>query len=173
MPPRQAAVVHTTVAHLRQELGQVVEHYAVVLELGGALFKSSTDGDDVALTDDGVTVIQASGGTQCAWIRCRENEQGDNLAAGSQTITVADGRWRVLPVSTLAGDVTWTLSVSGAVAGDWIEFTRLDVTGYTVAIVNGGVAAGTLMTLPTGQRSHARLAFNGVNWIHRDSGLLL
>lgn len=175
MPPRQAAVVHATVAHLRADPGPIVEHYAIVLELGGAVFKSATDGSNTAIADDGINVIGTTGGTAAVWVRQFENERGADIGAGNQTITIAGGRWRVLPAATLGGNAIWTLSVVGVPVGSHpsLEFTRLDVTANTVAIVNGGPAASTLTTLPVSAKSGARVEFDGTNWVLRSSGLLL
>lgn len=177
MPPRQAAVVHATVAHLRADPGPSVEHYAVVLEQGAAVFKSSTDPDDVALADDGINVIAATGagGVPAVWLRQSDlaNDRGVDIGPGNQTIAVAGGYWRVLPAATLVANATWTLSPSGIVGFPELELTRLDTTSYTVAIVNGGVGGGTIVTLPASSRAMARVKWNGTNWTLRSSGLLL
>lgn len=175
MPPRQAAVIYPTVAKLRAEPGPAVEHYAVVLELGGAVFKSTTDPTYTALADDGRTLLIATGvgGVAAAWVRQRENDQGANIASNTSSLTVAGGRFRLIPVATLTGNLSIALSIVGATGPDYIEVTRLDVGAYTVTFTNGGTGGGTLATMPVSARARFVGWFDGVNWIHRDSHLLL
>ncbi len=167
--PRRAITVLSSVALLRADQGPAIPHYAFLLDLG-AVFRFSPGS---ALEDDGFTVIVPLGGGEAgAWLRVREPDQGDDLT-GSGTVTVGGGRWRRVPEASLAADASLLLSTVNAEKGDWIDFTREDVGAYTVALVNGGPAAGTLVTLPVSARSWARVYFNGVNWLHRSSGLSL
>ena len=64
--------------------------------------------------------------------------KGSDLTNADVTITVAQGKWRKLPATTLSAGHTVTLSTTGAVAGDQIEITRLDVTANTYAVIDGG-----------------------------------
>ncbi len=167
--PRRAVTVMSSAAAMRADRGPGIPHYAFPLDLG-AVFRFSPGS---TLADDGFTVIVPLGGGEAgAWLRVREPDQGDDIT-GSDTVTVGGRRWRRIPVASLAADASLLLSTVNAEAGDWIEFTREDVGAYTVALVNGGPAAGTLVTLPVSVRSWARVYFNGVNWLHRCSGLSL
>jgi hypothetical protein len=145
-----------------------VEHYLHVLGVPG-LFRFYPDSTD---TDDGWTVIAPSGNGR--YKRVAFPDRGDDLDATTpQTIGVTGGPWRVIPATTLGADMTLTLDDAGASEGDTIELTRLDVGAYTVAIVNGGPGAGTLCTMPVSARAWGLFYFNGTNWTHRRSSLML
>jgi hypothetical protein len=165
---RRAAAIWPTLALVRQSIPPVVEHYLHVLGLPG-LFKFLPDSTD---TDDGWTVIAPSGNGR--YVRVASPDRGDDLDATTpQTIDVTEGPWRVIPAATLGANMTLTLDDAGASEGDTIEITRLDVEAYTVAIVNGGPGAGTLCAMPVSARAWALFYFDGTNWIHRRSGLML
>lgn len=89
---------------------------------------------------------------------------GGALTDADATLTIAAGGRRVLPASTLSANRTVTLSTGGAVAGDVIEIVRLDVGAYTLAVVNGGAGAGTLLTFAVSARLYASFRFDGSNW---------
>ena len=89
---------------------------------------------------------------------------GAALTDASPTIQIGDGGRRVLPASTLTANRTITLGTTSAVAGNIIEIARLDVEAFTVAVVNGGAGAGTLMTFAVSAREYAKFKFDGTNW---------
>ncbi len=89
---------------------------------------------------------------------------GAALTDASPTINIGDGGRRVLPASTLSANRTITLGTTSAVLGNVIEITRLDVGAFTVAVVNGGAGAGTLMTFAVSAREYASFRFDGTNW---------
>jgi hypothetical protein len=70
----------------------------------------------------------------------------------------------VLPPSTLTANRTLTLGTDSAVTGETITVLRQDVTAHTLAIVNGGAGAGTLITLPAATERVASFYFDGTNW---------
>ncbi len=166
---RRAATIFDSVAVLRSLPGPPIPMYAVTLD-SGALFRWSIGS---VLVDDGVTVIGASGGTGGAWLRVREDDLGADITPLTTTLTVGGKRCRRIPMGTLVADLSLTLSMVNAVAGDEIEIPRFDVSAYTVPLVNGGPAAGTLTTLPAFVSSIARVYCNGTNWVLRSSGLML
>jgi hypothetical protein len=167
--PRPAAAIRASVAEVRNDIGPPIQRY--VIPLGNPRLFAWTLGNTDA--DDGWTTIAHSGGTAGRWKRVAAPDQGDDLTNTDATITVAGGPWRVLPAATLSANRTNTVDVTGAVEGDTLEFTRLDTTAHTVTWVNGGPAAGTLATMPVSARSRVLFYFNGTNWVHRASGLML
>lgn len=96
--------------------------------------------------------------------------KGADLTDAPATITVAQGKWRVLPAATLSATRAFTLSTTGAVAGDQITITRLDATANTITVVNGGAGAGTLATLPVSTTGFVKCQFDGTNWALREIG---
>lgn len=97
-------------------------------------------------------------------------EKGSNLTDASVSITVAQGKWRALPASTLTTGRTITLSTTGAALNDQITITRLDATANTLAVVNGGAGAGTLLTMPVSKVNFGVFQFDGTNWALRACG---
>jgi hypothetical protein len=170
MPERRfAATIYSTAAYLATQLGADIQHYAIPLDLG-ELFQWAVGS---ILAPDGVSVLGHQGGTAGAWLRVRRPDLGEDLADGNETLTVSGRAWRRIPAATLTASCTKTLAITNAEAGDIIEVTRLDLGAFTVALTNGGPAAGTLCTLPVSARSWARLYFDGDNWLHRASSLML
>lgn len=98
--------------------------------------------------------------------------KGADLTDAAATIVIGGGTWRVLPASTLSANRVLTLGTTGAVAGDKIEVTRLDTGAYTYAVANGGVGAGTLVTLAASKVASATFQFDGTNWALRTVGTL-
>lgn len=98
--------------------------------------------------------------------------KGTNLTDASVTIQVTQGPWRALPAATLSANRSITLGTTGAFAGDKITITRLDVTAFTLAIVNGGVGAGTLITYPVSKLGSGIFQFDGTNWALKTLGSL-
>jgi hypothetical protein len=96
--------------------------------------------------------------------------KGADLTDAPATITVAQGKWRVMPAATLSVTRAFTLSTTGAVAGDQITITRLDLGAFTMTVVNGGAGAGTLATLPVSKVNYVVCQFDGTNWALRQIG---
>ena len=94
---------------------------------------------------------------------------GAALGNADATIAIAAGVKRALPASTLTANHTLTVSTTGAVAGSRIMIRRDDVTKWTYALVNGGVGAGTLITLPGGLACRVWIIFDGTNWALDDT----
>jgi hypothetical protein len=46
-----------------------------------------------------------------------------------------------------------------------LRIVRLDVGAWTVAVVNGGTGAGTLITMPVSVRYWAEFYFDGTDWL--------
>lgn len=167
--PRRAITVAPSIAVLQSGTGPNLAQYAMPLDRTVPYRFAIGD----TTTDDSWTALEPSDGTAGRWLDMPVLEQGDNLADGNATIYVSGKGWRVLPAATLTGNSTLTLGTTGARAGHWIEVTRLDVGAYTYAIVNGGAGAGTLCTMPVSVRACAFFYFNGTNWLHRRSCLML
>lgn len=89
---------------------------------------------------------------------------GAALTNADATVTIGGGGRRVLPDATLTANRTVTLGTSNAVLGDVIEIVRLDTEAFTLAIVNGGAGAGTLLTFAVGAMLYAKFRFDGSNW---------
>ena len=171
MIPRLFAIIRNSIAHLRADTARETEGYVTPLDVP-ALFRWVLGSQ---LADDGWTTIVPTGTSSYigAWVRVREDDKGADLTSSSTSLTVGGKRWRRIPISTLSADQTIALSTTNAAAGDWILITREDVGAYTVALTNSGPAAGTVVTLPVSARSWALLYFDGVNWLHRASGMSL
>ncbi len=167
--PRLSPTVVGTIATTQAESGPPIPKYRVHLDHGG--LHKFVPGS--SLTADDWKVIGGSGGTAGKWLEVRRPDLGADLTDAAVTIVVGGKAWRRLPVATLSANRVATLSTTNAAAGDWLEITRLDVGAYTYSIVNGGAGAGTLCTMPVSVRAWARLYFDGTNWLHRASGLML
>ena len=166
----QAVRAWPSLASMRSDPGPAVAHYALPLDAAGAPYRWAPS--SAAVEDAWTVIVPTGGGLPGAWIRVREDDLGADVT-GTATLTVGGKRWRRIEVGGLSANATLTLSVTGAVAGDWIEITRLDVGAYTVALVNAGPAAGTLVTLPVSARAYCKVYFDGTNWLLRDSHLML
>lgn len=145
------------------------ERFAFVSSLD-ALFAWSASS---TATADSINVIAPTVSGTGRWVRVVANRAGASLGDASVSLAVGDGRWRTIPAATLGANRTLTLSTTNAIAGDVIEITRLDVGAFTVAIVNGGVGAGTIATMPVSARSFIACRYDGANWNHLRSGLML
>lgn len=157
-----------SIAAIEADRGPDVEKYAVPLD-APRLYKWIVGSSDTA---DSVTVLSHMGGTAGRWKLQRVTDKGANLTDADVTITIAQGTWRTLP-TILSANRVCTLGTTNAAAGDMIELTRLDAGAFTYAVVNGGVGAGTLVTLPISQRWWARFYFDGTNWLRRAESQLL
>jgi hypothetical protein len=83
---------------------------------------------------------------------------------GSSVAGTLNANQFVLPAATLTTNRTVTLGTDSAVLGESITIARLDVTANTLAIVNGGVGAGTIYTFPASQKRVSTFVFDGTNW---------
>lgn len=87
--------------------------------------------------------------------------------AATSTIQVSQGRLRTL-TATQANVIT--LGTTGALRGDQIRIVRLDATAFTVSVVNGGTAAGTLSVMVASKINGGLFQFNGTDWIALQPG---
>lgn len=167
---RWSPTVYGTVAELASRGGpQTATRYAYVVEEDAhyAWHLASV------VTADQVNIITPSGGGIGQWIRIRTTPRGANLTDADATIAVTAGRWRVLPVGTLTANRILTLDDNFAAEGDQMTITRLDVGAFMYRIDNGGAGGGTLATMAVGRRAFLDAEFDGANWIHKRSGLML
>jgi len=159
--PRRAATIRTSVAAMEADIGPAIQHFNVPLDMP-ALYKFVV-GD--TSTADSVAVLGHNGGTAGKWIRVRMPLAGANLTNADATIQVGGNYWRVLPAATLTANRQLTLGTTNAAAGDVITITRLDAEAFTYAVLNGGPAAGTLVTLPVSVKAFADFYFDGTDWL--------
>lgn len=117
----------------------------------------------------GVFVSEATGGL----VQKDEDERviplkpgtvGNAIADADATIQVGDGVHRVVKENTLTDNRAITLGTTSATTGHIIEIHRLDANAYTLAVINGGVGAGTLVTLPVSECHSCEFRFDGTNW---------
>ena len=158
--PRRALTVYPTLTAMRAEAGGLYAHFALCLENGRA-YEWVVDDTTATNTE---TVLAATGGTPGRWLMVRAYERGANLTDANATRYVYAGRHRRTPAATRGASGTLTRATLGAAAGDVVTVTRLDTTAFTVAVVNGGVGAGTLVTLPVSVAAFADCEFDGTNW---------
>lgn len=163
--PRRAVSVIATRSALGGTYGQPTANYALCLD-GGTFQWTLNDSS----TADGRCVIAATGGSPGRYKRLREDVQGAALTDADATLQVGDGFWRRMPAATLGANRTLTLGTTNAVAGDTLTITREDVGAFTLAVVNGGPGAGTLLTFPVSEKWWADFYFNGTNWVARSAG---
>lgn len=90
--------------------------------------------------------------------------RGANLTDANVTIDVTQGELRIMPAATLGAGRSITLGVTGARKGNKIVVPRLDVTANTLAFINGGPGAGTILTMPVSVMSNGVFEFDGSNW---------
>jgi len=136
----------------------------LALTNGGGLRVSVRKGtisanEEYALTTTGAIVI---GTTSIAFGRVSGGAAVATFTAGALTIQVGEGRFRY--VDATAANSTLTLGTTGAKAGDTLDIARATAGAHTVAIVNGGAGAGTLMTMTASKVAGCRVAFDGTNW---------
>lgn len=121
-------------------------------------------------TDNSVW-FKTTGRAKIGWVQISEGGPGTALTdTATQTIQSSEGSWRQLP--TLGQGGTLTLGTTAAVEGDTIQITRTDTSAFTYAIDNGGVGAGTLITLPASKVASAKFYFDGTNWALKELGQL-
>jgi hypothetical protein len=168
--PRLAATIRSTLAALRADQGPALERYAISLDRP-RLFRWAVG--SLLAHDAWTTIVPVGGGTAGAWLEVREDDKGADVLQTDTVLAVGGKRWRRIAAGALSANLSLTLSTANAAAGDLLEVTRLDVGAYTAALVNGGPAAGTLVTLPVSARSRAVFFFDGTNWLLRASHLML
>ena len=166
--PRRASTIRKDKAAMEADYGPQITHYNSPLDTP-YLYEWFV-GDTA--TTDGLTVLGHQGGTAGRWKLVRTPVQGTDLTDADETLTVGGNFFRVLPAATLTGSRDKTLSVSNAAEGDMIHILRLDVGAFTVTILNGGLAAGTVFTLPASQAWWAKAYFNGTDWVPHSAGQL-
>jgi len=175
--PRRSPTIIPTVGVAQSSLGPVVgpDDSAPIWHILGTpgllvwhLGSGITD-------DDGATCIETSGGQVGRFLRERCPDRGADLANADATIYPSGKRWRVLPAATLSANRVLTLGAASSTQsveeGDWILFTREDVSAFTVTIRN--IALTTLAVMPASQRSWCLVQMGASDWAHRASGLAL
>lgn len=169
----RAIVIAATPADLRSQVGPSLVQYRWVLSLG-ALYRwapnsTAIDGGSPTST----AIVPLVGGFQGAWLRQYSPDNGAPLGNADASITVDGGLWLTLPAGTLSGNHSLTLATTNATLGASLEVTRLDLSAYTLTLINGGPAAGNVCVMPASARSNALAWFDGSNFVHRRSSLML
>lgn len=88
----------------------------------------------------------------------------------SPTLQVTTSRWFSAAAALFTNNRTVTLGTTGAYAGDQMSFTRNGTEAFTVAFVNGGPGAGTMLTWPASKQNSAIFQYDGTNWKLRQCG---
>jgi hypothetical protein len=173
LTPR-AIVIVASLADLRTIRGPAVTGYVFVLALGVVYVWTANSSAIDNGTPTSTAVVSLTGGFMGAWLRqWTPDEAAAALTNADATIAVDGGLWLTLPAGTLLAPHTLTLSPTNAGAGAYIEVTRLDLSAYAFTVANGGGTGGDVCVMPGGARSHARAYFDGENFLHRSSGLML
>lgn len=165
----RAITVRTTAANMTARVGPAVPHYNMPLDRGRVFrFVEAS-----VLTADDITVITTNGqGTQGRWLLVREPTKGVDLTdTASQSITVSGDFYRRFP--TVSQTSTVTLDTTNAEAGDVITITRTDTSAFTVAVINGGPGAGTLVTFLVSVQAFGDFYFDGTNWEKQRAATML
>jgi len=167
--PRRASTIRVSKAKMEADFGPDITHYNTPLDTP-RLYKWFV-GNTAAV--DTLTVLGHQGGTAGRWKLVRNPTLGTDLTDADESLTVGENFFRVLPAAiplTAARDKT--LSITNAESGDMVHVLRLGLGAFVMNIVNGGPAAGTLFTLPSGQSWWAKAYFNGTDWIVHSAGQL-
>lgn len=165
--PRRAATIMTSKALMSASPGPSIPEYNIPLDTPRPYRWVVAS----AATADTLTVLAATGGTDGRWVLTRENIKGTNLTNADETLTVGGNFYRQLPALVpLTVNRVKTLSTTNAAAGDMIHITRLGLGAFTLAVVNGGPAAGTLFTLPISVAWWCKAYFDGTNWLAHSAG---
>lgn len=90
---------------------------------------------------------------------------GTNIANAASATIQRVGRMSRYLLPALGQNITITIGTTGAVKGDLMRIVRTDSSAFTAAVVNGGVGAGTLVTLPVSKVGFAEAYFDGTNWL--------
>lgn len=95
-------------------------------------------------------------------------KQGTALTDADQTLQpFTDKASEYVQATTLTANRTKTLGTTTVVTGTLVRIVRTDTAAKTLAVVNGGTAAGTLFTFdasPT-EIQAATFYYNGVDWL--------
>lgn len=156
---------------LKADPGPRLPKYAITIT-NGLLYKWVPDDattEQAPATYAHPTVIGHTGGYSGRWLLVRFNDRAANLTNAAQDIYVANGRRYVLPLATLTATHAKTLKDDGAVAGDVIRITRLDVQAFTMTVVDEASTA-TIFTFPASQSWFADFRFDGTNWSREACG---
>lgn len=165
--PRRAATIMVSKALMGSSTGPSIPEYNVPLDTP-RLYRWVVGS---SATADTLTVLAASGGTAGRWLLVRDSIKGTDLTDADETLTVGQNFYRQLPALVpLTVNRVKTLSTTNAAAGDIIHITRLGLGAFTMAIVNGGPAAGTLFTLPISAAWWCKAYFDGTNWLAHSAG---
>ncbi|MBU0572039.1 MAG: hypothetical protein KKC50_08375 [Candidatus Omnitrophica bacterium] len=167
---RWSPTVYSDVLELASRAGpQTATRYAYVVEEDAhyAWYLGSS------LTADQINIITPMGGGIGQWIRIRSVSRGADLTDADATITISEGRWRVLPLATLTAARVLTIGDDYASEGDQMTITRLDMEAFTYQVDNGGGGGGTLVTFGAGARAFLDVEFDGTDWIVKQSGEML
>jgi hypothetical protein len=156
----RAITVRATVANMQTRRGPPIAHYNLALDVGRVYRFEVAN----VLVDDGLTVLDVSGGTPGRWLEVRRVLDGVDLVDGAQDLTVGGNVLRFLPAATLTANSVATLKTTNAERGDVIRITREDVGAFTFAVDNDGPGAGTLHTFPVSVAGWAEFYFDGTNW---------
>lgn len=125
------------------------------------LVKGPKNSSRIGADDAGVLWLSVKGAANAVFVAPIASALLTNVDA---TVLVTTASEFTLPGSTLTGNHTLTLSTTGAVTGEVIRVIRLDKTAFTYAIINGGVGAGTMLTMPVSVGRLADFVFDGTNW---------
>lgn len=163
-----AAGIWPTLGALRAARAPLVQRFARVVGFPRPLRFVPFD----TTADDGWNAIRPNGGGG-AWLFDPDDDRGTDLDGTSQTIGIAGGPWRVIPVAALAGgNAVYTLDPTGARRGHRLEVTRQDVSAHTATFLNGGPAAGTLSVMPVSSKAWGLWWFDGADWVQRRGGTM-
>ena len=173
--PLRSATIYPSIAAIEASRGPELEQYRIPLDRP-YLYRWVIGNVD---TVDHADTLGHTGGVIGRWKAVApvggspEADRGGLLADTDETLTwTPSSAWRELPANTLTQARTKTLSVVGMESGDVWEFTRLDATPWPLALVNGGPAGGTLMTMPASSHFFATLYFDGTNLRLRRAGVM-
>lgn len=89
---------------------------------------------------------------------------GAALTDADQTLQIGEGVHRSQETA-LTVNRSKTLGTTGASLGHIIWIHRLEAAAFTLAVINGGVGAGTLLTMPVSERHSAAFRFDGTDWV--------
>lgn len=157
--PRRASTIRTTRAAMAADRGPDIEHYNTPLDTP-RLYRWVVAATD---TVDNLTVLTHQGGTVGRWRLVRDDVKGAVLTDADETLTVGGNFYRLLSAAQTANR-SKTMSITNAAAGDIVRIVRTSTAAFTLAIINGGPAAGTITTLPASQRWWVEVYFNGTDW---------
>jgi hypothetical protein len=121
-----------------------------------------------SLTAGGLVRAAASTGLLSVDTTVRLPKSAANLTDANQTLQpFTDKASQYTQVTALTASRTKTLGTTTVVTGTLVRIVREDTAAFTMPIVNGGGAAGTLFTFaasPT-EKQGATFFFNGSDWV--------